>query len=113
MYKVCTGIFSQPLTRGDFPIGMPSARGVFIEFCDILLNIPLFPPFLRGTFDGRFINRTQVYNTPFCPASLNRHAEEACWRDSLSIIKKMKLNGAICSWHQERNLIFHFKYFKP
>jgi len=21
------------------------ARGVFIEFCDILLNIPLFPPF--------------------------------------------------------------------
>jgi len=39
---------------------MPSARGVFIEFCDILLNIPLFPPFLRGTFDARFINRTQV-----------------------------------------------------
>jgi len=34
---------------------------VFIEFCDILLNIPLFPPFLRGTFDTRFINRTQVY----------------------------------------------------
>src|SRR6056297_1469011 len=49
-----------PLTRGDFPIGMPSARGVFIKLCDILLNIPLFPPFLRGTFDTQIKNRTQA-----------------------------------------------------
>src|SRR6056297_305076 len=44
---------------------MPSARGVFIKLCDILLNIPLFPPFLRGTLGTRFNNRTHVYKFNF------------------------------------------------
>ena len=33
--------------RRDFLIGVPMARGVFIGFCNILMNIPLFPPFFR------------------------------------------------------------------
>ena len=42
-----------PLTRGDLE-GCPFYYAIF------LVNIPLFPPFIRGTFYIRFNNRTQV-----------------------------------------------------
>jgi len=37
-----------PIIRGDFPIGMPSAIGVFIGFSHALINIPPKSPFVEG-----------------------------------------------------------------
>jgi hypothetical protein len=48
---------------------MPSARGVYMVFFKILMNIPLIPPFLaagipsgKGEFTFISMNRTQVIN---------------------------------------------------
>jgi len=47
-----------PLTRGDFPQGIPSGRGVSIGFYNNLMNIPVIPLFSqrdpsrgKGDFD--------------------------------------------------------------
>jgi len=51
-----------PLSRGDFPQGIPSGRGVSIGFSQNSDEHPLDPPLLRGTAEVIIKNRTQVYN---------------------------------------------------